>query len=77
MTTVGPRGRVTIPAAVQREAGISEGDEVIVRCTSPGVVTVETPQAIKDSIRAGNPEGLDASSLDAVADIRALRDGKD
>lgn len=76
MTTVGPRGRVTIPAAVQREAGISEGDEVIVRCMAPGVVTVETRQAIKDSIRAGNPEGLDTSSLDAAAEVRALRDGE-
>lgn len=76
MTTVGPRGRVTIPAAVQRAAGISEGDEVIIRSAGPGAVIVETRQAVKDRIRAGNPPTADRESFDAVADVRALRDGE-
>ncbi|MFD7056878.1 AbrB/MazE/SpoVT family DNA-binding domain-containing protein [Streptomyces mirabilis] len=71
-TKVGPRGRVTVPVAVQRAVGLTEGDEVIIRAVSPGVVVVETPQAIKDRIRAGIPET--AETFDAVADIRALRD---
>lgn len=77
MTTVGPRGRVTIPVALQRAAGLAEGDEVIIRAVRPGVVIVETPQAIKDSIRAGIPPDADVQSYDAVADIRALRSRTD
>ncbi len=76
-TKVGPRGRVTIPAAAQREAGLREGDDVVIAVTGPGAVTVMTPQAIKDSIRAGIPvRGEGESPWDAVADVRALRDGK-
>lgn len=56
-TAVGPRGRVTVSSAVRREAGIAEGDVVAVRAVRPGVVMIETMQAIKDSIRAGNPDG--------------------
>ncbi len=73
-TKVGPRGRVTVPVAVQRAVGLTEGDEVIIRAVSPGVVVVETPQAIKDRIRAGIPATAETENFDAVADIRALRD---
>lgn len=75
MTTVGPRGRVTIPVAVQNEANIHEGDAVVIRADGPGVVIVETRQAIKDRIRAGIPSDPD-QQFDAVADIRALRDNE-
>ncbi|QCB22173.1 AbrB/MazE/SpoVT family DNA-binding domain-containing protein [Streptomyces sp. SS52] len=71
---VGPRGRVTVPVAIQRAIGLAEGDEVIIRAVSPGVVIVETPQAIKDRIRAGIPDTVDTGSLNAAADVRALRD---
>jgi AbrB family looped-hinge helix DNA binding protein len=77
MTTVGPRGRITIPVAMQRAAGIKEGDEVIIRCEKPGVITVETLQAIKDRIRAGIPADADRESYDAVAEVRALRNSED
>ena len=70
-TTVGARGRVTVPAAVQREAGVLEGDEVVVRVAGPGVVVVESVKAIKDRIRAAAPPG---GRFDAVADVRADRD---
>ncbi|MFI6276870.1 AbrB/MazE/SpoVT family DNA-binding domain-containing protein [Streptomyces sp. NPDC050988] len=75
-TKVGPRGRVTVPVALQRAAGLAEGDEVIIRVVSPGVVIVETPQAIKDRIRAGNPATAEPDSYDAAADVRALRDSE-
>ncbi|MEV7945482.1 AbrB/MazE/SpoVT family DNA-binding domain-containing protein [Streptomyces rubiginosohelvolus] len=75
-TKVGPRGRVTVPVALQRAAGLTEGDEVIITAVRPGVVIVETPQAIKDRIRAGNPAAADTDAFDAVADIRALRDSE-
>jgi bifunctional DNA-binding transcriptional regulator/antitoxin component of YhaV-PrlF toxin-antitoxin module len=75
MTSIGPRGRITIPVAVQKAAGIAEGDEVIIRCTAPGVVTVETPDAIREAFRTAIPPNVDHSVYDAVADVRALRDG--
>ncbi|WP_405856892.1 AbrB/MazE/SpoVT family DNA-binding domain-containing protein [Streptomyces sp. NBC_01515] len=74
---VGPRGRVTVPVALQRAVGLAEGDEVIIRAVGPGVVIVETPQAIKDRIRAGIPGTVDPGSLDAAAEVRALRDTED
>lgn len=73
-TKVGPRGRVTVPVALQRAAGLTEGDEVIITVVAPGVVSIETPQAIKDSIRAGIPADADRSAYDALADVRELRD---
>ncbi|MBJ7004810.1 AbrB/MazE/SpoVT family DNA-binding domain-containing protein [Streptomyces sp. CRPSP2-6A1] len=73
-TKVGPRGRVTIPVALQRAAGLAEGAEVIIRVLRPGVVIVETPQAVKDRIRAGIPPTAETASFDAVADVLALRD---
>ncbi|MFJ5645827.1 AbrB/MazE/SpoVT family DNA-binding domain-containing protein [Streptomyces sp. NPDC093223] len=71
-TRIGPRGRVTIPVAVQRDAGLTEGDEVIIRAAGPGVVVVETPPAVLDRIRAGMR--ADADSPDALTQVRALRD---
>lgn len=56
MTTIDQKGRITIPIAVRREATIGEGDEVILRYAGPGVVVIETPDAVKDRIRAGNHE---------------------
>lgn len=73
-TKVGPRGRVTIPVAVQREAGIKEGDAVIVTVQGPGVITVETRQAVIDRIRSGVTDP-GSERYDATAEVRALRDG--
>lgn len=50
-TSLGFRGRVTIPSAIQEESGVAVGDRVIVRAAGPGVVVIETPQAVKDRIR--------------------------
>ncbi|WP_244789587.1 AbrB/MazE/SpoVT family DNA-binding domain-containing protein [Streptomyces sp. BJ20] len=73
-TKVGPRGRVTVPVALQRAVGLTEGAEVILRALRPGVVIMETPQAIKDRIRAGIPPTAETEYFDAVGDIRTLRD---
>ncbi|WP_055531927.1 AbrB/MazE/SpoVT family DNA-binding domain-containing protein [Streptomyces graminilatus] len=72
-TKVGPRGRVTVPVALQRAVGLTEGAEVILRALRPGVVIVETPQAVKDRIRAGIPPTAETEAFDAVGDIRTLR----
>lgn len=56
MSTIDQKGRITIPIAIRREATIGEGDAVVLRYAGPGVVVIETLDAIKDRIRAGNPE---------------------
>ena len=71
-TAVGPRGRVTIPVALRQQAGIEEGDLVVLRFEQPGVIVIETVQAVRDRIRAGAPPG----EYDAAAEVRALRDGR-
>ncbi|MFE7531107.1 AbrB/MazE/SpoVT family DNA-binding domain-containing protein [Kitasatospora sp. NPDC057542] len=69
---VGPRGRLTIPVALQRAAGITEGEEVVLRVVAPGVFTVESVQAVKDRLR-GSFARRDRPT-DIVAEIRAERD---
>lgn len=56
-TSLGFRGRVTIPSAIQAAAGIAVGDRLIVRVVGPGVVVIETPQAVKDRIRSAASGG--------------------
>lgn len=46
-TTVGLRGRVTVPPSIQDEAGIGVGDTVVVRAGGDGVIVIETPKAAK------------------------------
>lgn len=66
---------MTIPVALQREAGLAEGDEVVLRVVAPGEVAVETPTAILARIRSGVPKG--SADLDATAEIRAEREAED
>lgn len=73
-TKVGPRGRITVPVALQRAAGIGEEDEVFLRVLGPGVIVVETRQALRARVRAAVPDGAE---YDAVAEIRAMRDRTD
>jgi bifunctional DNA-binding transcriptional regulator/antitoxin component of YhaV-PrlF toxin-antitoxin module len=56
-TSLGFRGRVTIPSAIQEEAGVAVGDRLIIRAAGPGVVVIETPQAVKDRIRSAATGG--------------------
>lgn len=46
-TSLGLRGRLTIPSSVQEEAGIGVGDKLVIRAAGPGVIIVETPQAAR------------------------------
>ncbi|WP_436773892.1 hypothetical protein [Yinghuangia sp. YIM S09857] len=74
-TRVGPRGRVTIAAAIQRDTGLTEGEEVIVRSGGDGVVIVESVATVKARIRAAATPAPAGTAYDAVADVRASRDG--
>ncbi|SEM21422.1 hypothetical protein SAMN05414137_120193 [Streptacidiphilus jiangxiensis] len=74
---IGPRGRVTIPVALQRAAGRTEGAEVGIRVVGPGGFTIEFVQAVKDRIRAAAPKAPAGAPYDAVAEIRADRDNED
>lgn len=68
---LGPKGRVVIPVAVRRAAGLEEGAQVVAHAEGTGRIVVETPDAIRDRIWDAAPE---ATGLDATADIRAMRE---
>lgn len=67
-TSLGLRGRLTIPSLIQEEAGIAVGDRLIVRVAGPGVIVVETPQAASSRIRSAPPKGGEENSGHAGAE---------
>ena len=68
---VGAKGRVVLPAAVRRAAGIEEGDQVVARPAGEGRVVIETVRSIRERVWAAAP---DASGLDSTMEIRTMRD---
>ncbi len=62
---VGGKGRVVVPAAVRRAAGIDQGAEVVARADGQGRMVIETVESIKARVLASAPE---PSGLDVVAD---------
>lgn len=69
---IGPRGRLTIPVALQRAAGVAEGEEVMIKVTGPGVLAIESVQAVKDRLREAFA-GVERPT-DAVEEIRTDRE---
>ena len=69
---VGAKGRVVLPAAVRRAAGIDADAEVVARADGQGRMVIETVESIKARVRAHAPT---TSGLDATADVRAMRRG--
>ena len=51
MVSVGPKGRVVIPADIRRELGIGEGSELVALVEGPAVVLVPL-SAIKAHLRS-------------------------
>lgn len=68
---VGPKGRVSLPAAVRRAAGVEEGATVVAHTDGPGRIVIETESAIRARVWGAAPV---PGSVDATTDIRALRD---
>ena len=68
--SVGPKGRVVLPVAVRRAAGMDEGAEVVARVDGEGRVVLETVAAVRARVWAAAPD----VQYDAVADVRLLRD---
>lgn len=56
-TSLGFRGRITIPSAIQEETDIAVGDRLLVRAAGPGVVVIETPRAMKDRTQSAVSDG--------------------
>jgi len=67
---IGPKGRSVIPAAVRREAGLHEGDEVVAIAVGQGRVLIETVAAMRQFVWDGAPQPGDAN---ATEDVRAMR----
>lgn len=59
--TVGPKGRVVVPAPIRRELGIEEGTELMARVEGDGIVLEPRSAAIRRLqalVRATVPEGV-------------------
>lgn len=67
---VGAKGRVVLPVAVRRAARIDEGAELVARPIGEGQLLLETKDAVRARVWSATP---DAGSIDATADVRALR----
>lgn len=67
---VGVKGRVVLPVAVRRAAGIGADDEVVARSDGQGRLVIETVASIKARVRAAAPA---PSGLDTTADVRKMR----
>jgi bifunctional DNA-binding transcriptional regulator/antitoxin component of YhaV-PrlF toxin-antitoxin module len=50
--SVGEKGRVVLPAALRREAGVQVGDELVARTVGPHQILVETREAVAARLRA-------------------------
>lgn len=69
---VGKQGRVVLPAALRRQAGIDEGTELVARVSDGGQIVISTPESIKARIRARAAAGS-AMGGSAVDDLLAER----
>ncbi|WP_152645218.1 AbrB/MazE/SpoVT family DNA-binding domain-containing protein [Kitasatospora griseola] len=74
-TTVGHRGRIILPVAIQRAAHMQEGARVHLRVLEHGGVIIETTDDIKRRLKFRLPTGTDLSADDrAEADEDRERD---
>jgi bifunctional DNA-binding transcriptional regulator/antitoxin component of YhaV-PrlF toxin-antitoxin module len=74
-TTVGHRGRIILPVAIQRAARMQEGARVHLRVLEDGGVIIETTDDIKRRLKFRLPTGTDLSADDrAEADEEQERD---
>ncbi|WP_329568603.1 AbrB/MazE/SpoVT family DNA-binding domain-containing protein [Kitasatospora sp. NBC_01266] len=56
-TTVGQRGRIILPVAVQQAADLTPGDRVHIRVLETGAIVIETTKSILNRICVPNPDG--------------------
>lgn len=66
--SVGEKGRVVLPAALRREAGVQVGDELIARAVGPHQILVEAREAVAARLRA---RFRDAGGTDDLRQARA------
>jgi len=67
---VGAKGRVVLPAAVRRAAGVEEGTELVARADGEGRVVLETVASIRARVWDAAPP---PSGLDVEMDVKAIR----
>ncbi len=71
--TVGPKGRVVVPAQIRRQLGIDEGTELMARVQGDGLV-LEPRSAALDRlqalVRSAAPEGVSLAD-ELIAERRA------
>jgi bifunctional DNA-binding transcriptional regulator/antitoxin component of YhaV-PrlF toxin-antitoxin module len=67
-TTLGDRGLLRLPASVRNEAGLGQGDEIIVIAAGPGRIVLTTRAAIQDEVWAAAPTPATTTSTRAERD---------
>ena len=68
---IGERGRIVLPAALRRESGLSEGEDVIAIVEEGGRVILESRDRLMDDLRAACARMPPGSGLDELAAWRA------
>ena len=68
---LGPKGRVVLPAAVRRAAGIPDGAQVVAQAIGPGRMVIETVDAVRHRVWGASSDG---AGVDSTTDVRALRE---
>jgi bifunctional DNA-binding transcriptional regulator/antitoxin component of YhaV-PrlF toxin-antitoxin module len=63
-TTVGHRGRIILPVAVQRAAHMEQGVRIHLRVLEDGGVVIETTEDVKRRLKFRLPSDVDISADD-------------
>lgn len=66
---IGPKGRLVLPVAVRRAAGMDEGAEVVATVDGEGRVVLETVASVRARVWSAAPD----ISFHAGDDVRQLR----
>lgn len=68
---IGERGRLVLPAALRRQSGLTEGQDVIAIVEEDGRVILESRERLMDDLRAACATAQMGSGLDELAAWRA------
>ncbi|MBM3681798.1 MAG: AbrB/MazE/SpoVT family DNA-binding domain-containing protein [Actinobacteria bacterium] len=68
---IGDRGRIVLPAALRRESGLREGEDVIAIVEAGGRVILESRDRLMEDLRTACAQMEAGSGLDELAAWRA------
>jgi bifunctional DNA-binding transcriptional regulator/antitoxin component of YhaV-PrlF toxin-antitoxin module len=68
--SLGAKGRIVVPVAVRRAAGVADDATVVAHAEGVGRIVIETTEAIRARVWDAAPDPV---GLDTTGDVRALR----